>query len=144
MQVLRHIYTTSEVSVRASESELGHNQNKWIDVSCLHSCKSMSEIFVSDVRVRDRRYMLRFPRTRTSEFVRGCAMSMLKAACSCGHYCRLPKWPGPRMTSDPSLGCSVNKTLSGTWTRTQARMLGHCKCKCALNHNAELNWKIVL
>ena len=39
-------------------------------------------------------------------------------------YCRLPKWPGPQMTSDPSLGYSVNKTLSGTWTRTLAGMLG--------------------
>ena len=49
--------TTSEISVRASESELGRNQNKWIDVSCLHWSKSMSEIFVLDVRVRARPYM---------------------------------------------------------------------------------------
>ena len=55
--VLRHIYTTSEISVRASESELGRNQNKWIDVSCLHWSESVSETFVSDVRVRARRYM---------------------------------------------------------------------------------------
>ena len=33
-----------------------------------------------------------------------------------------PKWPWTRMTSDPSLGCSVNTVLSGS--RTQ--MLGQC------------------
>ena len=54
---LRGIYTVSEISVRASKSELGRNQNKWIDVLCLHWSKSVSKIFVSDVRVRDRRYM---------------------------------------------------------------------------------------
>ena len=54
---LRRIYPTSEISVRASESQLGRNQNKWIDVSCLHWSQSESEIFVSDVRVRARRYM---------------------------------------------------------------------------------------
>ena len=88
---LRHIYTTSEISVRASESELGRNWNNWIDVSCLHWSKSVSETFASDLRIRARRYMQRFPRTRTSEFVRGCAVRMLKAACSRGRYCRLPK-----------------------------------------------------
>ena len=41
-------------------------------------------------------------------------MRMLKAACASGRYCRLPKWPWPRTTSNPSLGCSVNKTL-GHW-----------------------------
>ena len=33
-----------------------------------------------------------------------------------------PKWLWTRMTSDPSLGCSVNKVLSGSRTR----MLGQC------------------
>ena len=47
----------SGISVRASKSELGRNQNKWIDVSCLHWSQSVSEIFVSDVYVRARRYM---------------------------------------------------------------------------------------
>ena len=47
----RRIYTTSEISVRASDSELGRNQTKWIDVSCFHWSESESEIFVSDVRV---------------------------------------------------------------------------------------------
>ena len=55
--VLRHIYTTSEISLWASESELRRNQNKWIDVSCLYWFESVSEIFVSDVRVRARHYM---------------------------------------------------------------------------------------
>ena len=54
---LRRIYTTSEISVRASESELGPNQNKWIEVSSLHWSESVSEIFVSDVCVLARRYM---------------------------------------------------------------------------------------
>ena len=71
----------------------------------------------------------------TDEFVRGCAMRMLKAACSRGHCCRLPKWPWPRMISDLSLRCSLNKILSGSRTRTRARMLGQCKCKCTLNYN---------
>ena len=132
--VQRYICTISKISVRASKSELRHNLNKWIDVSCLHWSESVSKIFVSGVRVQARRrYMLRFPRTRTSEFVRGCAMHMLKAACSHGRYCRVPKMA---MTSDPimhsSLGCSVNTILSGAWTRTRARMLGQCKGQCAL------------
>ena len=50
-----HIYTTSKISVWASESQLGRNQNKWIDVLCLHWSESVSEIFVADVRTR--RYM---------------------------------------------------------------------------------------
>ena len=55
-----------------------------------------------------------------------CAMNMLKAACaSRGCY---QKWPWPRMTTDPSLRCSVNTTLSGTWTW----MLEQCKCKYTL------------
>ena len=54
---LRRIYTTSEISVRASESELGRNRNNWIDVSCLHWSESVSETFASDVRVRARRYV---------------------------------------------------------------------------------------
>ena len=54
---LRRIHTSSEISVQASQSELGRNQNKWIDVSCLHWSESVSETFVSDVRVRARRYM---------------------------------------------------------------------------------------
>ena len=53
----RRIYTTSEISASASESGLGHNQNKWIDVSCLHWSESMSEIFVSDVCVWAPHYM---------------------------------------------------------------------------------------
>ena len=32
MGKLRHIYATSKILVRASESKLGHNQNSWIDV----------------------------------------------------------------------------------------------------------------
>ena len=42
------------------------------------------------------------------------------------------KWPWPRITSDPSLGWSVNKTRSGARTLTRTRMLGQCTCKCAL------------
>ena len=42
------------------------------------------------------------------------------------------KWPLPRVTSDPSLGCSVNTILSGSRTLTRTRILGQCKCKCAL------------
>ena len=45
-----------------------------------------------------------------------------------------PKWQRTRMTSDPSLGCSVNTILSGSRTRTRTRMLRQCKCKCALTH----------
>ena len=36
------------------------------------------------------------------------------------------------MTSDPSLWCSVNTILSGSRTLTRTRILGECKCKCAL------------
>ena len=71
--------------------------------------------------------------------VRGCAIRMLKAAWARGRYCRLPKWPWPRITSDPSLGCSVNKTRSGARTLTRTRMLGQCKCKCALMNIGEIN-----
>ena len=46
LNVLRPIYTTSEISVWASESELGRNQNKWINVLCLHWSESASKIFV--------------------------------------------------------------------------------------------------
>ena len=84
---LRGIYTTSKISVRESESELGRNQNKWIDFSCLHWSESMSEIFVA------RRYVLQLSRTRTSEFIQGYAMRMSKAVCLHGCYCRLSKWP---------------------------------------------------
>ena len=126
LSYLRRIYTTSEISVRASKSNLGRIQNKWIDVLYLHWSKSVSEIFVSDVCVRARLYMLRFPRMRTPKSVRGCAMRMLKAACAHGRYCGLPKWPWPRITSDPRLGCSVNKTQSGARTLTRTRMLGQC------------------
>ena len=52
---------------------------------------------------------LRCGRLSSSEVVQ-CACP--KAACSHGRHCRLPKWPSPRITSDPSLRCSVNKTLS--------------------------------
>ena len=44
---------------------------------------------------------------------------VVQYAYSCGRYCRLPKWGWPRMTSDPSLGCSVNTILSGARTRTR-------------------------
>ena len=66
-------------------------------------------------------------------------MRMLKASCARGHYCRPPKWPWPRLTSDPSLRCNVNKTRSAARTLTRTRMLGQCKCKCAFIescHNA--------
>ena len=43
------------------------------------------------------------------------------------------KWPLPRVTSDPSLRCSVNTILSGSRTLTRTWILGQCKCKCALN-----------
>ena len=42
------------------------------------------------------------------------------------------KWSWTQMTVDPSLGCSVNTILSGSWTRSQTRMLRQCKWKCAL------------
>ena len=60
-------------------------------------------------------------------------MRMLKADGSRDRYCRLPKWPLPQVTSDPSLGCSVNTILSGSRTLTRTWILGQCKCKCALN-----------
>ena len=41
------------------------------------------------------------------------------------------KWPLPRVTSDPSLGCSVNTILSGSRTLNRTRILGQCKCKGA-------------
>ena len=37
-----------------------------------------------------------------------------------------PKWPWTQMTSDPSLGCSVNTILSGSQTRTRTWMLRQC------------------
>ena len=40
-------YIASEISVRASESELRCNQNKWINVSCLHWSESVT-LFVRD------------------------------------------------------------------------------------------------
>ena len=49
--------------------------------------------------------------------------------CSRGRYCRLLKWPWPRMTSDTSLGCSVNKTQLGIWTGTH-------KCLDSVSVNA--------
>ena len=58
---LGRINTTSDISVRATGSKIGRNQNKWLDVSCLHWSESVSEIFVSDVRVRARRYMWWLP-----------------------------------------------------------------------------------
>ena len=51
------IYTTSEILVCASKSELGCNQNNWIDVSSLHWPESMSEILVLDICVRACPYM---------------------------------------------------------------------------------------
>ena len=79
------------------------------------------KIFVSDLRSSSLHVAI-FSDADVRVF-RGCAMRMPNAACSCGRYCRLPKCPWPRMTSDPSLWCSVNKTLSGAWTRTRARLL---------------------
>ena len=52
-----------------------------------------------------------------------------KATCSRGRHCRLPKLLWSWITSDPSLECSVNKTLSGAWTPTGALMLGQYQCK---------------
>ena len=53
-----------------------------------------------------------------------------------------PKLPWPRITLDPSLECSVNTILSGSRTQTQTlmrtRMLGRCKCKCALRPDIAL------
>ena len=121
---LRRIYTISEISVRASKSELGCNQNKWIDVSCLHCPRFCLGRPVSELVATCSNFLGH----GRPEFNQNCAMRMFKAACSRGCCCRLPKWPWPRMTSDRSLGCSVNRTLSGT----RARMLGQCKCKCAL------------
>ena len=42
-----------------------------------------------------------------------------------------PKWPWPRMTSDPSLRYSVKTIMSGSRTR----ILRQCKRKCALNQS---------
>ena len=56
-------------------------------------------------------------------------MRMLKAAGSRGRYCRLPKMA---RASDQSFGFSVNTILSGSRTLTRTRILGQCKCKCAL------------
>ena len=46
------------------------------------------------------------------------------------------KWPLPGVTSDPSLGCSVNTILSGARTR----ILGQYKCKCAFMPLSPLCW----
>ena len=51
-----------------------------------------------------------------------------------------PKWPWTQMTSDPSLGYSVNTILSGSQTQTRTRMLGQCKCKYALTLGATRQW----
>ena len=125
--LLRRIYTTSEISVRASESKLRRNQNKWINVSCLHWSESESETFVSDVRVWTRPYMQWFPRIWTSEYVHG-ETCMLKATCSRGCY----KICSKMAVALDDLGCSVNTILSGSRTRTRTRMLRQCRCKCAL------------
>ena len=119
----RPIYTTSQISVRASESELGRNRNKWTDVSCLHwfrvrvpdfclgpPCPSSSiHVAISsdaDVQVR--------PRLRKAHAQsRLCTWSLLQAT-------------KMAMASD-NLGCSVNKTRPGL-----GHWLGHCKYKCAL------------
>ena len=53
-----------------SESEFEHNQNKWIDVSCLHWTQSVSEIFVS-------RSSLHVAISSDAD-IRGCAMRILK------------------------------------------------------------------
>ena len=96
----------------------------------------MSEIFVSDVR-----HVSELIATCSDFLGRGRPSSSKVVQCACSkppvhvvaNY-RLPKWPWawPWMTWDPSLGSSVNKTLSGARTWTRARMLGQCKCKCAL------------
>ena len=56
-----------------------------IDVSCLHWSKSKSNIFVSDVCVRARRYMQQFPRTWTSEVMKR-ARSKHQSHLSHGYY----------------------------------------------------------
>ena len=72
---LRCIYTTSEISVRASESELGRNQNKWIDVSCLHWSESVSETSESELVATCSEFLGR-GRPRSSEVVQ-CACSKM-------------------------------------------------------------------
>ena len=63
--------------------------------------KQVSWCFVFTlIRVRVRDFCLGRPcpsSSRTSEFIRGCAMHMLKAACARSRYCGLTKWPWPRM-----------------------------------------------
>ena len=94
---LRRIYITSKISVWASESKLGRNQNKWIDVFvftlirvrvgdfCLGPCPSLSlHVAIS-----------------SDADVRGYETCMLKAACSHGRY---QIWSKMTVDSD-DLGC---------------------------------------
>ena len=68
-------------------------------------------------------------RPSSSEVVQcACSKPPLHVVATAGYQ----KWPLPRVTSDPSLGCSVNTILSGSRTLTRTRTLGQCKCKCAL------------
>ena len=136
MAALRHIYTTFTLHPR-SRSE--------------HPRPSSDEIKTSELTFRVNTYPSLCPRflsrTSVSELVATCnnflgckrlnSSQVVQCACSKPPVrlvddCRPPKWPWPWMTSDPSLGCSINKTRSGARTRTRARMLGQCKCKCAL------------
>ena len=89
------------------------------------------QVFVQDICLR-----LPCPSVATCSDFLGCKRPRLcnAHAQSCLFMCsllQLPKWPWPQMTSDLSLRCSVNTTLSGAQTRT--RMLGQCKCKCTLS-----------
>ena len=72
---------------------------------------------------------LRHERPSSSKVVQcACSKPPLHVVTTAGYQ----KWPLPLVTSDPSLGCSVNTILSGSRTLTQTRILGQCKCKCAL------------
>ena len=89
-----------------------------------------SRTSVSDL-VATRSDFLGRGRPRSSEIVLcACSKPPVQVLATAGYQ----KWPGPRVTSDPSLGCSVNIILSGAWTLTRTRILGQCKCKCVLTH----------
>ena len=70
---------------------------------------------------------LRHRRQSSSEVVQcACSKPPVHVVATVGYQ----KWPLPRVTSDPSLGYSVNTILSGARTLTRTRILGQCKCKC--------------
>ena len=127
---LRRIYTTFEISVE-------------------HPSTSSDAIQTNELMFRvytDPSLCPRLlPRTSVSELVATCSdflgngrpssSEVVQCACSkppvyvvatAGYQ----KWPLSRVKSDPSLGCSVNTILSGSWTLTRTRILGQCKCKC--------------